>query len=89
MRYNQHYFDMIVNFKLNNAPIVLDASADEIRAALDNAIRENEEFYQIAVAVTGTYLAERVGKEAKAAKSRASMAKAGKVSTAPAKGRNS
>lgn len=51
---------MNVEFELKGSPIAVNLPEEEIRAALDKAVRTNEEFWKLVLDVAGHYQAERM-----------------------------
>lgn len=78
---------MKVTFNIGDTPLTLDASREQIAAALDGAIRADEDFYAVCVQVVGNYLGQRVQKGAETAINRALSTQAAQVPARRAKTR--
>ena len=59
---------MKIDFTFQGQPVSIDAAPEDIAAALDSAIRNNREFYDIAKGVVGTRVAEVIAEEAQKAR---------------------
>ena len=55
---------MKLQFDFKGQPVTIDAEAEDIKTAMESAVRGNEEAFKIALDIVGRIMAERMNYEA-------------------------